>query len=178
MISILTIVIASIMSPNCVCLCGCVCHPMCSASHFFVRVQAAQACNTRNWHFPLTDVCVLLPGQNVFSPMTLSAERPGLEALDTPHQPTRLLNHQRSRTKVPPSPVNTPRAFGTALVPTTLPTGGDLPSQAGLDLYSKGPWHSSSEFPTRPTCLLGGSDSSSENFMELSKNRSPTYSVV
>ena len=123
----------------CVCLCGCVCHPTRSPSHFFVRVQATQAHNARNWHFPLIDVCVLLPGQSVLLPMTLSAERPGLEALDTPHQPTHLLNHQRSRTKAPPSPVNTPRAFGTALVPTTLPTGGDLPSQAGLDLYSKGP---------------------------------------
>lgn len=71
--------------------------------------------------------------------MILSAERPGLEALDTPHQPTHFLDHQRSRTKAAPSPINTPCAFGSALVPIALPTGGDLPSQAGLDLFSKEP---------------------------------------
>ena len=117
------------------------------------------------------------PGQSVLSPMILSAERPGLEALDTPHQLTHFLHPQKSRTKAAPSPINTPGALGTALVPTAPPTGGDLPSQAVLDLFSKEPCPLSSELSTRPTCLPQGPASRYGIFMELSKTRSPSHTV-
>ena len=104
------------------CVCVCVCRwgsvPLCESARVYRRVCVFVWLCVPSYTFPFTllcpctsctspevknlarssDMCVsCCPGQSILSPMPLSAERPGLEVLDTPHQLTRLLSHHRSR---------------------------------------------------------------------------------